>query len=147
MKLHHIGYAVSQIPYTLKRLLAEDCATYGLTITDPGLDVRVQFVKLTDSDVMIELVEPISENSPVHSFVSRGGGFYHLCFEVDDLKRQLELEQNRHATIVVAPTKAVAFNEDMVAFVLRRSGMLVEFIQANKRDSRKVYEMDPLQNE
>lgn len=129
MRLHHLGYAVPKISYVLDRFLAEGCLIASPCIADPILDVRVQFITLTDSDTLVELVEPISERSPVNTFLRRRSGFYHVCFLVPDLKSQLDLEKIRHSIIVVNPTKAEAFcgNDGKVAFVVRRSGMLIEF--------------------
>jgi methylmalonyl-CoA/ethylmalonyl-CoA epimerase len=110
---------------------------FGPIIVDPVLDVNVQFVKLAHSEILVELVEPLSEQSPVQTFVKRGNGLYHLCFEVPDLQSQLDLERARHSIIVVNPTNAEAFNSDggRVAFVVRRSGMLLEFLE--KRNSHQ----------
>ncbi|MGO8879559.1 MAG: VOC family protein [Desulfomonilaceae bacterium] len=131
MKLHHLGYAVPKISYVLDRFLADGCSIVSPCIADPILDVRVQFIALADSDTLVELVEPISDRSPVHTFLRKRNGFYHLCFEVPDLQSQLDLEKERHCTIVVNPTKAEAFHGDdgRVAFVVRRSGMLIEFLE------------------
>ena len=134
MRLHHIGYAVPKIAYALDRFLAEGCLIVSPCIVDPILDVRVQFITLADTDTLVELVEPISERSPVHTFLRRRNGFYHLCFEVSDLQAQLDLERARHGVIVVNPTRAEAFHGDegKVAFVVRRSGMLTEFLETTK---------------
>lgn len=137
MRLHHLGYAVPKISNVLNRFLAEDCLIVSPCIIDPILDVRVQFITLADSDTLIEVIEPVSDRSPVHTFLRRGNGFYHLCFEVPDLQSQLDLERERHGVIVVNPTRAEAFHGDegKVAFVVRRSGMLIEFLETKK--SRK----------
>lgn len=137
MRLHHLGYAVPNISYVLNRFLAEGCLIASPSISDPVLDVRVQFITLADTETLVELVEPISERSPVHTFLRRRNGFYHLCFEVSDLQAQLDLEGERHGVIVVNPTRAEAFHGDegKVAFVVRRSGMLIEFLETTK--SRK----------
>lgn len=137
MRLHHIGYAVPRISYVLDRFLAEGSEIVSEFISDPILDVNVQFVKLADSETLVELVEPISELSPVHTFLRRGNGYYHLCFEVPDLQSQLDLERERRGVIVVNPTRAKAFHGDegRVAFVVRRSGMLIEFLETRNSDT------------
>lgn len=136
MRLHHIGYAVPKISYVLDRLLAEGSEIVSPVISDPILDVNVQFITLADSETLVELVEPISEHGPVHTFLRRGNGFYHLCFEVPNLMSQLDLEKTRHSTIVVPITRAEAFNgkDGRVAFVVRRSGMLIEFLEKGNSD-------------
>lgn len=134
MRLHHLGYAVPNISYVLNRLLLEGCLVASPCIEDPILDVSVQFITLADSDLLVELVEPLSDRSPIHTFLRKRDGFYHVCFEVQDLQSQLDLEKEKHSKIVVKPTIAEAFQNDAgrVAFVFRRSGMLIEFLETNK---------------
>lgn len=136
MKLHHLGYAVPKISQVVGRFLAEGSTIASPIILDSFLDVNVQFVKLSDSDILVELVEPVSEQSPVRTFLKRGKGIYHLCFEVPDLQSQLDLERARHSIIVINPTKSEAFFGDYgkVAFVVRRSGMLIEFLETRNEE-------------
>lgn len=51
----------------------------------PEHGVLVVFVDLPNTK--IELIEPLSEESPVAKFLSKhpGGAIHHLCFEVDDI--------------------------------------------------------------
>ena len=134
MKLHHLGYAVPKISYVVGRFLAEGSTIVSPIILDPVLDVNVQFVELADSEILVELLEPVSDQSPVRTFLRRGNGIYHLCFEVPDLQSQLDLERAKHSIIVVNPTKSEVFfgNYGKVAFVVRRSGMLIEFLETKE---------------
>ena len=50
--------------------------------------VNVCFLKT--NNVFIELIEPAEENSPISSFTDNGGGFHHLCFEVDNIQKEIE---------------------------------------------------------
>ena len=89
MKLHHIGIAVKNIQESLGDLtqfLSFD------SINVPSLigSQKVNVCFLKTNSVYIELIEPAEENSPVSDFVKDGGGFHHLCFEVDDIHTEVE---------------------------------------------------------
>jgi methylmalonyl-CoA/ethylmalonyl-CoA epimerase len=84
-KLNHVAIAVPD--------LAAACAQYrdglGAKVSEPmdipEQGVRVVFVELPNSK--IELLHPLSADSPVASFLERNpsGGIHHICFEVADI--------------------------------------------------------------
>jgi methylmalonyl-CoA/ethylmalonyl-CoA epimerase len=43
----------------------------------------------------IELVEPVGPRSPVRKFAEAGGGFHHVCYEVDELQGQINQSKLR----------------------------------------------------
>ena len=75
------------------------------------------------------MLEPHGDNSPVAKFLAKGGGLYHLCFEIDNLDEHLETLQQQGAFIIKPPTPATAFQGRRVAFVLMPDKDLVEFIE------------------
>jgi methylmalonyl-CoA/ethylmalonyl-CoA epimerase len=91
--------------------------------------VRIAFLPVGESKV--ELVEPTDPTTGVARFLeSRGEGFHHVCFEVDDLAAELErLAREGVELIDQAPRKGA---EGPVAFVHPRAGhgVLVELIEA-----------------
>ncbi|NHI03055.1 hypothetical protein DYY67_0176 [Candidatus Nitrosotalea sp. TS] len=44
-----------------------------------------------------------------------GGGIHHLCFEVDDIQKEVDSMASKGATVLVAPVKG--FDERRIAFV------------------------------
>ena len=68
--------------------------------------------------------------SPITARLQRGGGLDHLCFWVDDLDASLAREADRDAVLLVPPTYAVTF-DSTVAFVQRRTGLVVELMSAS----------------
>ena len=60
--------------------------------------VNVCFLKT--NNVFIELIEPAEENSPISSFTANGGGFHHLCFEVDNIQKEIETMAKNGARII-----------------------------------------------
>jgi methylmalonyl-CoA/ethylmalonyl-CoA epimerase len=82
---HHIGCVVQSIESYLKLCIGP----LGFTDTSPVYEVssqavRVCFVRLS-SGSFLELVEPSGPTSPVDALRKRGGGYYHLCFLVEDI--------------------------------------------------------------
>ena len=134
MKLHHIGYVTDNLEKKSKSL----CSLLGLEckndiVIDRKQDVRILFLD-TGGDAQLELIEPLSPDSPVQRHLKKGGGLYHLCFEVEDLETTLEtLQKNRQAMVVKQPLEAPAIDGKRVAFVVTADGDLVEFVESDKR--------------
>jgi len=86
MKLDHIGIAVKSVDAAtvyealgLKIDHVEDVATQG---------VKTAFINVGDAN--LELLEPLSANSPVAKFIEkRGEGIHHICFRVTNLESHL----------------------------------------------------------
>ena len=115
MKLHHIGIVVKNIQESLGDLtqfLSFD------SINVPSLigSQKVNVCFLKTNSVYIELIEPAEENSPVSDFVKDGGGFHHLCFEVDDIHKEIEKMVKNGARLMVKPVKG--FDDRVIAFLL-----------------------------
>ncbi len=127
-KLHHVGYATREIAKS--RRLYEDLGFAATTdvIHDPIQKVHVIFFA-TGTDVLVELVEPAHEHSPVSNFLAKQGpGLHHLCYEVDDVETACEQLRAHGGVITCAPVPAVAFGGRRIAFVFRREG-LVELLE------------------
>ena len=98
---------------------------------DPLQKVTVTFMKSThQAEPQIELVEPVEEDSPVRSFLLKGGGLHHLCYEVPSLETQLELSCSQGGKLVRPPMPAVAFDGRRIAWVYGKEKLLIEFLEA-----------------
>ena len=130
MKLHHIGIVVKNIQQSLgeisKFIKFEETTVPALVNSQK---VNVCFLKT--SDVYLELIEPIGNDSPVKKFSELGGGFHHLCFEVKDIYKELEKMKDQGARVIVEPEKG--FEGRITAFVLlnmkNTNCNLVEFVE------------------
>ena len=76
----------------------------GTIFIDNSQCVSVQFIKV--NDLMIELLEPLDNNSPVCTFLDNhgSGGIYHISFKVDDLE-QAERDVRNKGGIVISKSK------------------------------------------
>ena len=115
MKLHHVGIVVKNIQESLGEITKY--LTFEST-TVPSLvgSQKVNICFLKTNNVFLELIEPAEENSPVSDFIKKGGGFHHLCFEVDDIHLELEKMNKNGVHIVVDVVKG--FEERLTAFVM-----------------------------
>ena len=115
MKLHHIGIVVENIQKSLGELTKYlDFESTTMPSLVGSQKVNICFLKT--NNVFLELIEPAEENSPISNFIKKGGGFHHLCFEVDDIHLELEKMKKNGARIVVDVVKG--FEERLTAFVM-----------------------------
>jgi|TARA_B100001750_G_C15462059_1_gene574886 methylmalonyl-CoA/ethylmalonyl-CoA epimerase len=115
MKLHHIGIVVKNIQESLGELT--NYLNFEST-TVPSLvgSQKVNICFLKTNNVFLELIEPAQENSPISDFVKKGGGYHHLCFEVDDIHFELEKMKKNGARVIVDVVKG--FEDRLTAFVI-----------------------------
>ena len=114
MKLHHIGVVVNQIQDSVGEL--KNYLSFQSTSLPTPVDsqkVNVCFLKI--GEPFLELIEPTSPDSPISDFARKGGGIHHLCFEVNDIQKELDLLSGKGASILVNPVKG--FDERLIAFV------------------------------
>ena len=115
MKLHHIGIVVESIQKSLGEL-TKYLDFESTTVPSLVGSQKVNICFLKTNNVFLELIEPAEENSPISNFIKKGGGFHHLCFEVDDIHLELEKMKKNGAHIVVDVVKG--FEERLTAFVM-----------------------------
>ena len=115
MKLHHIGIVVENIQKSLGEL-TKYLDFESTTVPSLVGSQKVNICFLKTNNVFLELIEPAEENSPISNFIKKGGGFHHLCFEVDDIHLELEKMKKNGARIVVDVVKG--FEERLIAFVM-----------------------------
>lgn len=114
MKLHHIGVVVPSIQDSIGEL--KKYMTFQSTsLPTPVGSQKVNVCLLKIGEPFLELIEPISQDSPIAEFASSGGGIHHLCFEVDDIQNELDEMERKGATVLVKPVRG--FDERHIAFV------------------------------
>jgi methylmalonyl-CoA/ethylmalonyl-CoA epimerase len=83
LDLHHIAVAVRSITEVLPRWV--DGLGLQLVGIEDVVNEKVKVAVLLAGKTRIELVEPLSDDSPVARFLEkRGPGLHHLAFQVDD---------------------------------------------------------------
>lgn len=134
MKINHIGIATKGIDEALK--FWEDALGLENVHTEVVEDQKVRVAMLPIGETRIELLEPISDDSPITKFLEkRGGGVHHIAVEVEDIKAALaKLKANGARLIDEKPR--VGAEGCLVAFVHPSSanGVLLELVQNLEKD-------------
>ncbi len=94
--------------------------------------VKVVFLSKEDS-ILVKLIEPAEDNQSLINFVSRGGGFHHLCFRVEDMGKQISELKEKGLLTLVPPQPGEAFNNHDIAFMLARYGLNIELIDTAEK--------------
>ena len=115
LKLHHIGIVVQNINESLGEI-SNFLSFESTSLPTIVGSQKVNICFLKTNSVYIELIEPAEPDSPIISFVKDGGGFHHLCFEVDDIHQEIDKMVKNGARLVVAPVKG--FEDRLIAFLM-----------------------------
>ena len=115
LKLHHIGIVVQNINESLGEI-SNFLSFESTSLPTLVGSQKVNICFLKTNSVYIELIEPADPDSPITNFVKEGGGFHHLCFEVDDIQQEIDKMVKKGARLVVAPVKG--FEDRVIAFLM-----------------------------
>jgi methylmalonyl-CoA/ethylmalonyl-CoA epimerase len=129
MKVDHIGIATPKLDEALT--LWRDALGLRVEFTEAITEQGVNVAMLPIGETHIELLEPLSENSPVGRFLEkRGPGIHHVAVRVDDIRATLA-ELKQRGTRLIDETPRVGVRGCLVAFVhpSAANGVLLELVQ------------------
>jgi methylmalonyl-CoA/ethylmalonyl-CoA epimerase len=129
MKIDHIGIATRQ----LREATALWQDTLGLEIvsTEEVDEQGVRIAMLPIGETHIELLEPLTPESPVGKFLEkRGPGIHHIAIRVDDIRAALGQLKDKGARLI-DETPRIGAGGCLVAFIHPSStnGVLLELVQ------------------
>ena len=125
MRVHHVGVVARDMQRELD-FIRRSMPVVGESpiVRDEIQDIDVCLIHLSGG-LSIELVAgPI-----VDELKGRGFTYYHLCFEVDGLDRNLQHLQAAGALCVRGPMPAALFGNRRIAFVMSPIG-LIELLES-----------------
>lgn len=133
-KIDHIGIAVSSIEKALPFYVGSlKLPLLGMEEVE-SQGVKVAFLQLGESK--IELLEPLSEESPIAKFIEkRGEGIHHIALSVKDINKRIE-EIREHGVRMINETAVDGAGGAKVAFLHPKSagGVLYEFCEKPEND-------------
>jgi methylmalonyl-CoA/ethylmalonyl-CoA epimerase len=127
----HVGYVVADIESCWRDFFRPLFGAGPVTepVDDPLQQVRVAFLDIPPG-FRIELVQPLSEKSPVRRLLDSGrGGVYHICYAVEDIEGQIARFREQGCVKISGPTPAVAFDNRRVAFLFTPQRDIVELVE------------------
>jgi methylmalonyl-CoA epimerase len=129
MKIDHIGIATNELADGLA--LWRDVLGLELDSSEEVRDQGVRIAMLPIGDTHIELLEPLTPDSPVGRFLTkRGPGIHHLAIEVEDIRKSLADLAGKGARLIDQEPRTGA-GGCLVAFIHPSSsnGVLLELVQ------------------
>ena len=128
MKVHHIGYAVSNISESLDVFLKLDYEIVQHAVKDEKRHVEIAFVR--NDQFLVELISPLDSKSPIINYLNKIGNTpYHICYEVEDIDEKLNDLKKSKFRVVEKPSKAIAINNQRVAFMYNPKYGLLELLE------------------
>ena len=89
MKIDHIGIATNGIDDAAKWW--REATGLDFSETEEVAEQKVRVAKLSLGESSIELLEPLSADSPISKFLDkRGPGIHHIAVRVDDIRAERE---------------------------------------------------------
>ena len=129
MKLDHIGIATNHLADSLS--IWRDALGLEVDSTEEVTDQGVRVAMLAIGETHVELLEPLTSDSPVGKFLAkRGPGIHHLAVQVKDIRTTIsELAKKGIRLIDLEPR--VGAGGCLVAFIHPSSsnGVLLELVQ------------------
>jgi|ERR1043166_1554973 methylmalonyl-CoA epimerase len=129
MRVDHIGIATQTLEEGL--LLWQDALGLQVDHTEEVTEQGVRIAMLSIGETHIELLEPLSETSPVGRFLAkRGPGIHHVAISVADIRAALA-DLKARGTRLIDESPRTGAGGCLVAFVHPSSanGVLLELVQ------------------
>jgi methylmalonyl-CoA/ethylmalonyl-CoA epimerase len=128
-KLDHVGIVVSNLDESIP-IYETILGVKPVSIKNvPTQNVRAAFFE-AGNGVAVELIEPLDSNSGVSRFLQKHGpGIHHICFEVDEVDKELKEMDERGITPIDREGKTDITGR--IGFLHPKStrGVLIEFAQ------------------
>ena len=132
MKLSHIGILVKDIDEGIKH----HEALFGFKqlteiVDDPTQRVRVVLMAYSEDDpVKIELIAPLTDDSPVTDLLRKHQSLYHLCFEVNDIEAAKDEARKNGAIVISQPVEAPLFEDRKICFLFTKDHYIIELVES-----------------
>jgi methylmalonyl-CoA/ethylmalonyl-CoA epimerase len=125
---HHVGYACAGLAAAARPFEALGYQAERPAFEDTTQGVRGLF--LVGPGPRVELLENLVGRNTLTPWLDQGVKIYHFAYEVPDMPEALAWARAQRAVVTVQPVPAVAFDNRPIAFVMLRTGFMLEFIQA-----------------
>ena len=129
-KIDHIAIAVQNLESALETFRnVIGCATEAIRIEEVASEkVRVAFITVGESK--IELLEPLSDESPIAKFLAKNGdGMHHIALQTDDINKETERLEFLNIKPLSLPKEGAGGKKIMFLHPKETNRVLIEFAQ------------------
>ncbi len=128
MRVHHIGYIVTDLPKSIAVFESIGYRVESKTVYDAIRDVDIVFMNAEDS--RIELVSPKSDNSVVANTLKKvGNSVYHICYYCENLGKAIQEFRKKGFVQIGEAAPAVAIEGKPVVFFYNRQIGIIELVE------------------
>lgn len=132
MKIHHIGIATTEIGEAAD--IWNDLLGLKVDHTEDVAGQKVRVCMLPVGESRLELLEPMSADSPISKFLEkRGGGIHHIAVSVENIRSALDDLKQKGARLIDEEPR-IGAGGCLVAFIHPSStaGVLLELVEDPK---------------
>jgi hypothetical protein len=122
--IHHIGIVTKNID---SFLMNYPISIHSKIIEDPNQKALITFVN-AGTDSLIELVQPLSQESQTFLFSEKGGGYHHICFHISSITELRKIIKKFKMVQITKAMPAIAMGDVDIVFCLTRDKQLIEFV-------------------
>lgn len=95
---------------------------------------KVKVVFLTkENSLLIKLIEPTDDTSPIYKVAMKGGGLHHLGFFCNDINQEITRLKSLGLRVITKPQPGEAFENNQIAFLLGNQALNIELIDTHKK--------------
>jgi len=130
IQFHHIGEVVKNIADAYKHY--QDFGfkvVNGFEIPKKDTEQRVMVGAVKLGPLLLELLEPLSNGSPIADLYKKGGGIYHIGYQTHDLKKTMDNLKNQHRAKQITPITTSVWDKKPVVFFLGNDYKIFELIE------------------
>jgi methylmalonyl-CoA/ethylmalonyl-CoA epimerase len=113
MKFHHVGIACRDIEEEIQHISAiHEIVAKSPVVADEGQNAELVLLTLSDG-TNLELIS----GKQVEGLLKKNITYYHLCFEVEDIRAEIDRLEKQNAKLLSPPKPAPLFDNREVAFL------------------------------
>ena len=128
MKVHHVGYYVTDIDEARNEFLSLGYVKESDCIIDGERKITVQFLK--NDTYRVELVAPAEGCALFPKSIKKMGATpYHICYECAEIEKAISEWQEQGCLLVRPPNPAVAIENRRVAFLYSDAVGMIELVE------------------
>lgn len=128
LKVHHIGYLVKKIDAAIKEFTGLGYTIRQATVYDDIRKVNICFME--KDGYVVELVSPTDSESVVAGLLKKyKNSPYHICYETQNLEKELALLTENGYTAIDTPTPAPALEGRRVVFLMNAYLGMIELLE------------------
>ncbi len=128
MKIHHVGYYVTDIGEAQNEFFSLGYVKESECVFDEDRKIYVQFLK--NAEYRVELIAPAEECTLFPKSIKKMGATpYHICYECEDMEKNVKEWQGKGFVLVRPPSPAAAIGNHRVAFLYSDAIGLMELVE------------------